>query len=124
MRTRPTRSCPSMGSSIRISWVTLLAMIAALLVVGDARPSAAAWEGSAGQKIVSTGLDIVVVRPLAALRAGIGAVLLIPAAIFASPACAVNAINGTDCRPVFEAPYEVLVGEPAEYAFQRKMGEL
>lgn len=124
MRTRPTRSCPSKGSSLRISRVTFLAAAVALLMVGHAQPSAAAWEGSVGQKIISTGIDVAVVRPLAALRAGIGAMLFVPAAILASPACAVNAINGEDCRPVFEAPYEVLVGEPAEYAFQRKMGEL
>ncbi|MBK7948995.1 MAG: hypothetical protein IPK00_09670 [Deltaproteobacteria bacterium] len=124
MRTRPTRSCPSKGSSIRISRVTFLAAAVALLTVGHAQPSAAEWEGSVGQRIISTGIDIAVLRPLAALRAGIGAVLFVPAAILASPACAVNAINGADCRPVFEAPYEVLVSEPAEYAFQRKMGEL
>jgi hypothetical protein len=124
MRTRPTRSRPSIGSSIRISRAAFLAAAALMLLVSHARPSAAAWEGSVGQKIVSTGIDMAVVRPLAALRAGIGAVLFVPAAILASPACAVNAINGADCRPVFEAPYEVLVGEPAEYAFQRKMGEL
>ena len=123
MRTRPTRH----GSSIRISWVTFLAAAAALAMVGHARPSAAAawvWEGSTAQKYVSIGVDMTVVRPLAALRAGIGAVLFVPAAILASPACAVNAANDEDCGPVYEAPYEVLIGEPAEYAFRRKMGEL
>ena len=121
MRTRPTRH----DCSIRTSSVTLLAAIAALLmVVSHAQPSRAEWDGSVGQKILLTGVDMSIVRPLSALRVGAGAILFVPAAILASPACAVNAINGTECRSVFEAPYELLVTEPVEYAFKRKLGEL
>jgi hypothetical protein len=122
MRMRPTRH----DSPIRISWITIAAAIAALLMLGDARPSAAEWEwdGSVPQKILSTTVDLSIVRPLSALRAGVGAILLVPAAILASPACGVNLVSGTDCGPVFEAPYDVLLGEPAEYAFRRKIGEL
>lgn len=119
MRTRPTRL-----STLPTCWMISLAAIAALSIGTHARPSQAADEDSVGQRIVSTGIDMTLVRPLAALRAGIGAVLFVPAAILASPACAVNAINGEGCGPVFEAPYEVLVGEPVEYAFRRELGDL
>ncbi|MBY0400466.1 hypothetical protein K2X89_09245 [Myxococcota bacterium] len=122
MRTRPTRH----RSSIRISWLTLMAAAVALLTIGPARPSHAewAWEGSLGQRIVSTGLDLTIVRPLAAVRAVIGSAIFVPAAVMASPACAVNLINGAECGPAFEAPYDVLVSEPVDYAFRRKMGDL
>lgn len=101
-------------------------MTAALLALSSAfvaRPAAAAWEGSTAQKAISSGLDLTIVRPLAAIRVGIGSVLLVPASVLASPACAVNLVRGESCRPVFEAGYDVLVGEPAEFAFQREVGE-
>ena len=120
MRTRPTR----VGYSIRISSVQAMTAAAALLSFASAQPATAAWEGSTAQKIVSTGTDVAIVRPLAAVRAGLGAMLLVPASILASPACLVNLFTGDDCLPVFEAPYEVLVADPVEYAFRREMGEL
>ena len=121
MRTRPTR----FPSSIRSSWLTGCLGLALVLAAGSARPAAAwQWEGSTADRIISTGIDVSIVRPLAAVRAGVGAVMLVPAVIFASPGCAVNLIQGTDCRPNFEAPYELLVQEPVEYAFGRKLGEL
>lgn len=119
MRTRPTR----VGSSVRISSMKMAAAVALVSLFG-VQPASAAWDGSTAERIVSTGVDIVIVRPLAAFRAGIGSLFLVPAAILASPACVVNLVNGESCRPVYEAPYEVLVGEPADYAFGRKMGEL
>ena len=133
MRTCPTR----FGSSIRFSPISptkWIACAAAVLALGSARPVLAGAEAGSGeadesatsttQQIVLTGLDMAIVRPLAAFRVGIGSLLLVPAAILASPACFVNLANHADCRPVYEAPYDVLVGEPAEYAFGRKMGEL
>lgn len=121
MRTRPTR----LDSCQRITRVLALAALVALASIAQARPSAAwAWDGSMAQRILSTGVDVVLVRPLAAARAGIGAALLVPASILASPACAVNLATGADCRSVFETPYDVLLGEPAEYAFKRELGEL
>lgn len=119
MRTRPTR----VGYSIRISSVQAMAAAVAVISLATAQPATAAWDGSTAQTIVSTGMDVTIVRPLSAVRAGIGAILMVPAAILASPACFVNLFKGEDCRPVFEAPYDVLIGEPAEYAFRRKMGE-
>ncbi len=123
MRTRPARS----GISIRLStgkgWRAALAFVSLASLLG-APVASADWDGSAGQKAVSTGLDAMIVRPLAAARAGIGSVLLVPASILASPACAVNLIRGDSCRPVFEAAYDVLVAEPVDYAFKREMGEL
>ena len=99
----------------------------AVLSTGMAGP-ARAEDGddsvSAPERALMTGLDIAIIRPLAAIRAGVGAVVLVPAAILASPGCLVNLVNGADCRPIFEAPYEVLVGEPADYAFNRKLGDI
>ena len=126
MRRHPTR----LGSSIRFSPMRWMTCALALLTLVSTRPVMAesdesdSSDASTAQRILLTGVDIVIVRPLAAFRAGLGSVLLVPAAILASPACLVNLANGADCRPVYEAPYEVLVAEPADYAFQRKMGEL
>lgn len=121
MRTRPTR----LGFCKRINRVMGLAGLVALATAAHANPSTAwTWDGSVPQRVVSSSVDVMIVRPLAAVRAGIGAALLVPASILASPACAVNLVNGADCRPVFEAPYEVLVAEPVDYAFKREIGEL
>ncbi len=123
MRTRPARSGNSNPITARREWRAAAAGLSLAALLGA--PSASAgWDGSAAQKTVSTGLDMIIVRPLAAARAGIGSVLLVPASILASPACAVNLVRGDSCRPIFEAPYEVLVAEPADYAFKREMGEL
>ena len=123
MRTRPARSGDSIRSSLKQGRQATAAVLALGSLLG-AGPAAAAWEGSAAQKTISTGVDAAIVRPLAAVRAGIGSLLLVPASILASPACAVNLVRGESCRPVYEAAYDVLVGEPAEYAFNREMGEL
>jgi hypothetical protein len=122
MRRRPTR--PAFFN--RIQRAIAPAALVALLMLAVASPSSAAWtwDGSLVQRILSSSVDLTIVRPLAAARAGVGAVLLVPASILASPACAVNLITGADCRPVFEAPYEVLLAEPADYAFKREIGEL
>ncbi len=123
MRTHPTR----LGSSIRFSSMRWMTCALALLTLVSTRPvmaEADSSDASTTERIFLTGLDIAIVRPLAVFRVGLGSVLLVPAAILASPACFVNLANGADCRPVYEAPYEVLVAEPADYAFQRRMGEL
>jgi hypothetical protein len=123
MRTRPARSGDSIRLSARRGWMATAAALSLCSLLG-AGTAAAAWDGSAAQKAVATGVDLTIVRPLAAVRAGIGSMLLVPASILASPACAVNLVRGESCRPVYEAAYEVLVGEPADYAFNREMGEL
>jgi len=135
MRTRPTR----FGSSIRLfvtrnviprtamtrkATVTFMAVLVAVGAFAATRPAQAAWEGSGAEQAVITGLDMLIVRPLAAVRAGVGTVLLVPAAIIASPGCLVNLVDGADCRGIYEAPYEVLVNDTYEYAFRRPMGEL
>jgi len=137
MRTRPTRPGSSIERSIpspsarlfsarRPGLAVLASLAAAAAHLGAAMPAAAETESAAetATRVVATGVDATIVRPLAALRAGVGSVLLVPAAILASPACLVNLINSESCRPVYEAPYEVLVSEPADYAFNRKLGEL
>ena len=127
MRTRPTRGGYSIqlpvASYVKTAGQGLAAAVAVISLVA-AGPAAAEWDGSTGQRVLTTGMDIAIVRPLAALRAGLGAILLVPASILASPACIAKLFSREDCRPVYEAPYEVLVAEPADYAFNRKMGEL
>ncbi len=126
MRTRPTR----FGSPNRWTTTRLTAGAVAALALISAGPGAAQSDdadesaASRAEEVALKGVDMVIVRPLAAVRAGIGSILLVPAAILATPACFVNLANNTDCRPVYETPYNVLVSEPAEYAFGRPMGEL
>jgi hypothetical protein len=78
-------------------------------------PSSASadWQNSRGADIAASTLDVVIVRPLAAAKVVIGAALLVPAAILSAP-------NG---REGYEGAYEVLVAVPAEFAFDRKLGE-
>jgi len=109
---------------MRLSSIKAVGMALAIGSLIAAQSATAASDVSTAERIATTGIDVIIVRPLAAVRAGIGSLILVPAAILASPACIVNLVNGESCRPVYEAPYDVLVGEPAEYAFNRKMGEL
>lgn len=120
MRTRPTRGDYSIGEVV-MHGLAGAAVLLSLLAAGSA---AAEWNGSTGQRAVSTGIDAAIVRPLAAARVAVGAALLVPASILASPACIVNLFSGDECGPVFQAPYDILVAEPADYAFHRPMGEL
>jgi hypothetical protein len=120
MRTRPTRGDYSIGDVVMHG----LAGAGVLLSLIAAGPAAAEWEGSTGQRVVATGMDAAIVRPLAAARVAVGAALLVPASILASPACIVNLFSGDECGPVFQAPFDILVAEPADYAFHRPMGEL
>jgi hypothetical protein len=120
MRTRPTRGDDSIGDFVMHG----LAATAVLLSLIGAGPATAKWDGSTGQRVVTTGMDVVIVRPLAAARVAVGAALMVPASILASPACIANLFSGDDCRPIFQAPYDILVAEPADYAFHRPMGEL
>lgn len=101
-----------------------LAGAAVVLSLIGAGSAAAEWEGSTGQRAVATGMDVAIVRPLAAARVAVGAALLVPASILASPACIVNLFAGDECGPVYQAPFDILVAEPADYAFNRPMGEL
>ena len=74
MRMRPT----GFGSSIRFSTVTWLAGIVAVASLAVTPPAEAAWEGSTAERVLSSGLDMLVVRPLAAVRAGVGTALMVP----------------------------------------------
>lgn len=126
MRTRSTRSdAPIFLSTTR--WLAGALAALALISAGPVRAQSDESDesdASRAEQVVLKGVDMTIVRPLAAVRAGIGSILLVPAAILATPACFVNLANNADCRPVYETPYDVLVAEPAEYAFSRPMGEL
>ena len=80
----------------------------------DAKSEGWKWEGSRADQIVGVGFDVLIIRPLATLRVGAGAAFLLPAALFSAPG------GGRDA--VTEA-YEFFVGDPAEYAFGRELGD-
>ncbi|MAG29597.1 MAG: hypothetical protein CL908_01735 [Deltaproteobacteria bacterium] len=93
------------------------ALLGASTILLAATPSTAAdgfrWDGSQAQRAVSQGVDAVIVRPLAAARVVVGAALLVPAALLASP-------GG---REGIDGAYEIFIEEPVTYAFVRKLGE-
>lgn len=71
------------------------------------------FEGSRAEEISAKSLDILIVRPLATARFAAGTVLMLPAMLLSSPMG----------REGFDGAYEVLMEEPAEYAFRRPIGE-
>ncbi|HPG28398.1 MAG: hypothetical protein H6748_00370 [Spirochaetaceae bacterium] len=89
------------------------AALAALALLLAATPSQAGFEGSAAEDVLAKGVDVLIVRPLAALRVAVGAVFMAPAALFAAP-------SG---REGLDGAYEVLLEEPIDYAFVRELGE-
>jgi len=62
---------------------------------------------------VDIGVDLIVIRPLAAVTAACGAALFVPAAILTSP-------NGKDG---IKDAYDRFVREPGEYFYSRPLGE-
>ncbi len=94
-----------------------LAALVAVALFAAAAPASAldlGWEGSRAQEVTSTTLDLVIVRPLATMRVIVGAGLFLPAALMSLPMG----------REGYEGAYDVFIGQPREYAFDRKMGEL
>ncbi|MBW2424099.1 MAG: hypothetical protein JRG86_07615 [Deltaproteobacteria bacterium] len=71
------------------------------------------WEGSQAEEITAKSVDALIIRPLATIRVAVGAALMLPACLLASP-------SG---REGIDGAYEVLLEEPLEYAFTREMGE-
>lgn len=110
----------------RSSRLAAVALCAAVLAASGARPASAqsGEDGSALETGAATAVDALLVRPLAAVRAAFGAALFVPAAVLVTPGCVGNAIRGDSCRPIYEAPYDVLIGEPVNFAFEREMGDL
>jgi hypothetical protein len=101
------------SSSIKRSFWNLVVAMAFVGTLAVAQPSAAEWEGSKAEDITAKVLDAVIVRPLAVARVAVGAAFMIPSAVFAWP-------GG---REGIDTAYEVLIAGPAEYAFDRKLGE-
>jgi hypothetical protein len=66
------------------------------------------------QDITVKTVDVVFVRPLAAARVFVGALMFVPAALFSLPMG----------QEGFDAAYDTLIDEPMEYAFRRKLGEM
>lgn len=91
----------------------ILAGLAACLILMSAAPSMAAFEGSKAERIIATGVDAVLVRPIAAIRVVIGGIFFLPASLLASP-------TG---REGISGAYDIFLVEPIDYAFRRKLGE-
>ena len=74
------------------------------------------WEDWRAQVVEMTAkaVDVVLVRPLAAARVVVGALMFIPAALFSLPMG----------QEGFGEAYDTLIDEPVEYAFRRKIGEM
>ena len=96
------------------------ASLTALVLLSGASSAMAAdeeqawkWEGSRAEEIAAKSLDVLIVRPLATARVAAGTVLMVPAMLLSSPMG----------REGFDGAYEVLMEEPAEYAFRRPIGE-
>lgn len=71
------------------------------------------WEGSRAEEGVAIALDAVFVRPLASARFGLGALMFVPAYLFSLPMG----------REGFDGAYDTLIAQPAEYAFERELGD-
>ena len=116
---RPTRTpCPARSCSLHARRAIGAVLASAILLA--ASPSFAAWEwpslgfeGSKAEDVLAKGMDVMLVRPLATARVAIGALFFVPAAILSSP-------TG---REGFDEAFDLLIAEPSEYAFQRKVGE-
>ena len=98
------------------SLATTVAMLMAVAVLALAapRPAAADWETSPAADVAASTLDLVIVRPLATVKVIVGAVIFVPAMIVSLPMMG-EGISGA---------YETMIEVPAEYAFDRKIGEL
>ena len=62
----------------------------------------------------NTAIDLLLIRPAAALTLGVGAVLLVPVAVMTAP-------NGWES---VQDAYQRFVGEPYDYLTARELGEL
>ena len=91
----------------------LIGLATSSVLLFSAQPSAAAFEGSKAEDVIAKAVDATIIRPLSVVRLAIGAALLVPAGIFASP----SGLEG------LQTAYDVLVVGPREYAFDRKLGD-
>lgn len=92
---------------------SFIVMIGFVGVLMTAQPSSAEWNGAAVEEVAAKVVDAVIVRPLAALRVGVGAVFFVPGSLLASPS-GKEGIN---------TAYDVLIAAPMEYAFDRELGD-
>ena len=87
------------------------------MILLAATPSMAAfefsWEDSAAERIATQGVDVVIVRPISLVRAAMGMVLVIPAALLAAP-------GGQES---IDEVLQVFIVEPVNYVFRRRIGE-
>lgn len=107
---RPTRI------RARLASLAATLMVAALLLPA-APVQAAPWdwefEGSKAEDVLATGIDLVIVRPLASARVVVGFLFFLPAAALSAP-------SG---REGFDGAYDLMIQEPVEYAFVREIGQ-
>jgi hypothetical protein len=91
-----------------------LASFAAITLLVAAGPAdALEWDGSRAQDVTAKAVDLTLIRPVASIRVLVGGLLFVPAALIASP-MGKEGIDGA---------MDVLVTAPAEYAFDREIGQ-
>ena len=98
----------------RARFLPTAAITLACLFGGTTPVAAADWQSSPSADVIASIVDLTVVRPLATMKVVVGALMFVPAAVFASP----SGMEG------IEGAYETLIEVPAEYAFERDIGEL
>jgi hypothetical protein len=106
-------------SSSRRSRAVGAALVIAILLAASPSFADFEWpslnlEGSKTEDVLAKGIDVTLVRPLATVRVVIGCLFFIPAAILSAPA---------GREEGFDVAFDVMIAEPSEYAFQRKVGE-
>jgi hypothetical protein len=90
--------------------MTTLAFVA---ILASAQPSSAAWDGAAVEDVSAKVVDAIIIRPLATMRVIVGAAMLVPASLL-------SVWGGSEG---LNSGYDLLVAEPIEYAFDRKLGD-
>jgi hypothetical protein len=72
------------------------------------------WEDSRAQDVTAKTLDVLIVRPLAAIRVIFGALIFVPTFLISLPMG----------QEGFDGAYEILIDDPIEYAFLRDIGDM
>ena len=97
-----------------IKALAIIGLLAVMVTSMAAPPAAADWQNSKGADVTASIIDLTIVRPFATMKVIIGALMFPPAALFSLPMG----------KEGIEGAYETFIEVPAEYAFERDIGEL
>ena len=118
---RPSPVARAAAAALLVAWLPVVAPAPGFAAEDEAQeeeqPAPAPVEEHWYDPVVhntNVGVDLLVIRPLAAVTLAAGAVLFVPAVIMTSP-------NGWDSM---KDAYQRFVDEPGEYLISRPLGEL